>query len=85
MNPGITKIIDQYLAKELSADDRRIFEERLRNTPELRKEVELQKDVMEGAKRASQRTDIKKTKRNYHRSKILKWGAIFLSSIAIFG
>lgn len=85
MNPGITKIIDQYLANELSTTDRQIFEERLEKSPELQKEVELQRNVIEGVKRATQRTDIKKTKRNYHRSKLLKWGAISLSSFALLG
>ncbi|MCJ8292577.1 MAG: hypothetical protein HRT58_21770 [Crocinitomicaceae bacterium] len=85
MNPGITKIIDQYLSNELSTTDRQIFEERLEKSPELQKEVELQRDVIEGVKRATQRTDIKKTKRNYHRSKLLKWGVISLSSFALLG
>lgn len=85
MNPAITKIIDQYLANELSKDDTRIFEERLKNNSELQEEVELQKDVIEGVKRASQRTNIKRTKRNYHRSKLLKWGALSLSLIALLG
>ena len=85
MNPGITKIIDQYLSNELSTTDRQIFEERLEKSPELQKEVELQRDVIEGVKRATQRAEIKKTKRNYHRSKLLKWGAISLSSFALLG
>lgn len=85
MNPALTKIIDQYLTNELSEGDRRTFEERLKKSSVLQKELELQQDVLEGIRRASQRTNIKKTKRNYHRSKLLKRGAISLSSIALLG
>lgn len=85
MNPEITKIIDQYLNGELSEKDQLAFEDRLQKNPKLQEEVQLQKDVVEGIKRSAQRGRIKKTKRNYHRSKILKWGIISLSSIAVIG
>ncbi|MFK7785820.1 MAG: c-type cytochrome [Crocinitomicaceae bacterium] len=81
MNPEITKIIDQYLAGELSEKDQAAFEERLKSNPKLQEEVALQQDVVEGIKRSAQRMKIKQTRRNYFRSKFFKWGTISLASI----
>ncbi len=85
MNPEITKIIDQYLAGELSKKDLAAFEERLKSNPKLQEEVALQQDVIAGIKRSAQRIKIKQTRRNYFRSRLLKWGVISMSSIALVG
>lgn len=83
MNPNITKIIDQYLAGELSSEDNQAFETKLDQNEELRQEVEIQQLVIEGAKRAGQRMEIKKVKRLYHLNKLLKWGAISMSVFVV--
>ncbi len=81
MNPEITKIIDQYLNGELSPSDHKAFEERLATNEKLREEVELQKNVIEGAKRAAQRGKIEKIKKQYHLNQFLKWGGIVLVGV----
>lgn len=83
MNPNITKIIDQYLSNELSQEDKIAFEKKLESNKELQQEVELQKSIIEGIKRSGQRSEVKKASKQYHRSKLLKWGAISLSSILV--
>ncbi|MDX2362651.1 MAG: hypothetical protein QNK23_17715 [Crocinitomicaceae bacterium] len=83
MNSNITKIIDQYLAGELSPEDTKVFEERMESNPELKQEVEIQRSVMEGAERASNRTDVQKIGKKYHFTKFIKWGAISLSAALI--
>jgi hypothetical protein len=83
MNPTITKLIDQYLSGELSPEDRKIFEDRLNNSTELQQEVTLQKTIVEGVKRASQRTEIQKISRHYKFKKTLKALSIATSIIAL--
>ncbi|MFT5858185.1 MAG: mono/diheme cytochrome c family protein [Flavobacteriaceae bacterium] len=76
MNEQITKIIEQYLSNELSAEDKKAFESRLKTNPKLQTELALQKKVHAGAKRASQRVKVQKLKKGYHTKKFLKKGAI---------
>ncbi|MFT5858818.1 MAG: TonB family protein [Flavobacteriaceae bacterium] len=83
MQANITKIIDQYLHGELSADDKTVFEERLADNPELRQELALQQDIHEAAQRASFRADIKHVGRRYRLNRILKMSATGLGIIAI--
>ncbi len=83
MNPNITKIIDQYLNNELSPEDKLAFEERLKSNRNLQEEVEMQRSIQQAAKRAYTRTAIKKTGRNYHAGKILKWAGFSLSIIIV--
>lgn len=83
MNPNITKIIDQYLNNELSEVDKINFEKRLNTNAELRAEVKLQSELLEGIQRAGQRSNIKKLGKNYHLSKFLKPFGISLGGILI--
>ena len=83
MNPNITKIIDQYLSGELPHEDRLTFEEKMASNEELKSEVALQQSIQEGAKRLSDRTVVTKARKQYHLNKLLKWGTISLSSLAI--
>jgi len=76
MNPELTRIIEQYLNNELSADDRAAFEGKLSENPALQTELELQKLVHEGAKRAAQRAIVRQTGKNYHLRKNLVSAAI---------
>src|SRR5690606_9822219 len=83
MNPNITKLIDQYLSGELSPEDKKVFEERLNSSTELQQEVALQKSILEGIKRASQRTEIQKISRKYKFKKVLKALTLATSIIAL--
>ena len=87
MNPNITKIIDQYLSGDLSSEDAKAFEQKMQSNADLRKEVELQQSIQEAAKRASLRTKVQKTGKNYHFTKTLKWciAAITVATLAIAG
>lgn len=66
MNPEITKIIDQYLHGELSEADRNAFEKRLTENETLQKEVALQQEVYESARRATVRNTVKQAGKSYH-------------------
>lgn len=66
MNPEITKIIEQYLAGELSEADQAAFEERLNTREDLREELEKQRRIHEAAKRAYQRQQVKNVGKQYH-------------------
>lgn len=79
----ITRIIDRYLAGELSNADRIAFEQRLASSEQLQKEVELQQLIQEAAVRASFRTDVQKAARRYRLNRIIKWGAAGLGVIGI--
>lgn len=83
MNQNITKIIDQYLNDELSSNDKIAFEQKLTENTHFQAEVSLQEDIMAGAKRAAQRSEIKSIKKAYHLNKLLKWGGGVLSVITI--
>lgn len=87
MNPNITKIIDLYLSGELSSEDKNVFEQKMQSNAGLRKEVELQQSIQEAAKRASLRTKVQKTGKNYHFTKTLKWFivGITVATLAIAG
>lgn len=81
MNPEITKIIEQYLAGELSAADKAVFEDRMNKNEELRNEVEFQKSIHKAAKRANLRSEVSSIGKSYHFLKNLKWGGLGLGVI----
>lgn len=83
MNPEITKIIEQYLAGELSSADKATFEERMASNKELREEVDLQKSIHEAAKRAAVRSEVISAAKKYHFLRKLKWGGIGLGAILL--
>ncbi|MCH2224819.1 MAG: hypothetical protein MK066_08630 [Crocinitomicaceae bacterium] len=83
MNPNITKIIEQYIEGALNEKDTIAFEQRMNTNKKLRDEVELQRSIHEGAKRASQRADVKKTGKRYHLSKGLKWLGLSIVGVVI--
>ncbi|NVK64425.1 MAG: energy transducer TonB [Flavobacteriales bacterium] len=78
-----TRIIDRYLAGELSEADRIAFEQKLSTSEKLQKELQLQQLVQEAAIRASFRTDVQKAARRYRLNRIIKWGAAGLGIIAV--
>lgn len=78
-----TKIIDRYLSGELSASDHVAFEERLKSSEKLQKEVEIHQVIQEAAIRASVRADVQHAARRYKLNRIIKWGAAGLGIIAV--
>lgn len=78
-----TKIIDRYLAGELSASEHQSFEEQLKFNEGLRNEVELQQTIQEAAIRASFRVDVQRAARRYRLNRIIKWGATGLGIVAV--
>jgi len=84
MNPKLTQLIDQYLSGALSPEEKADFETRLANNADLRSEVELQKNVMDAAKRASQRARIKKSAKQYRSKRLLKQSGLSILVIGLF-
>lgn len=78
MNAEINKIITQYLSGELSAADRIVFEEKLKNNSELQQEVALQQSLIEAVKRSSTRTQVQNVSKSFHVKQTIKWTGISL-------
>ncbi|NRA11925.1 MAG: hypothetical protein HRT57_08220, partial [Crocinitomicaceae bacterium] len=53
------------------------------NNTELQEDVRLQETINEGAKRASQRAQVRKAGKKYHYQKLLKWSGMSTVAIAI--
>lgn len=83
MNPEITKLIEQYLAGELSAEDKAVFEDRLAKNEKLQEEVEFQRTIHEAAKRSAFRQEVVKASKSFHFGQNLKWGGLGLGIIAV--
>lgn len=78
-----TKIIDRYLSGELSPSEHSAFEERLKTSEKLQKEVEIHEVIKEAAIRAFVRADVRHAARRYKLNRIIKWGAAGLGIIAV--
>lgn len=83
MNPEITKLIEQYLAGELSAEDKAVFEDRLAKNEKLQEEVEFQRTIHEAAKRSAIRQEVVNASKSFHFGQNLKWGGLGLGIIAV--
>ena len=59
------EIIEKYLRGELSASDKKAFEDKLKTDVNLQKEVELQREVVEGIKRMGVKQSIQKAYKKY--------------------
>lgn len=68
-----TKRIDQYLSGELSDTERNKFEAELKTNPELQKELDLQRNIYEAAKRTSVRNTVKSVGKKHHLINLTKW------------
>jgi hypothetical protein len=75
--------IDSYFSGLLSTEEERLFENELKTSPHLRRELELQATVMEAANRASIRKDVKSAAQHYFYTKLLKWSLGGFSVVAI--
>lgn len=83
MNPELTKLIEQYLADELSANDTKAFEDRITTNATLRHAVTQQREIHEGAKRAYQRQQIVRIGKKYHFHKNLLRGGLSLLIVSV--
>ena len=69
--------IEQYLQGTLSGDERIVFEKEIAGNLQLQEDVELQKQLMKGMKRAVWRQDAEKAFLKYtFMQKLLKWSYI---------
>jgi mono/diheme cytochrome c family protein len=83
MNPEITKLIEQYLSGELSAEDKLVFEDRLAKNEKLQEELKFQQTIHEAAKRSAIRQEVINASKSYHFGQNLKWGGLGLGVLAI--
>jgi hypothetical protein len=79
-----TELIDQYLNNELSAEERLDFEKELKTNEYLKKEFEVQKNIMEGLRRAGIRHEFSQAIRQHILMKgIAKIAGIVLAVSAV--
>lgn len=69
---GFTEIIDKYLQGMLSEAESMAFEKKLDENAELRRELELQREIMKGIDRYAIKSDIKKGIRKAKTIKLVK-------------
>lgn len=74
----IIKVIEQYLRGELNEDDKKRFENQLDKSPELQKQVQKQKLIMEGVQNVGTKENIKKAKKTYTITKAAWYGVMVL-------
>jgi TonB family protein len=80
----LMETIDNYLNGRLSEAERAAFENRMNADPNLKKEVELQKQLLEGMERAGLKQSAKQSMKKYKLGKGLKkWGLMGLSVAVI--
>lgn len=88
----LIETIENYLKGNLSDADKTAFEKKINENPELKKEVELQKQVLKGIERAGLKQSVKQGAKKYKFNKGLKnWGlgglaiaVIALSSVFVY-
>lgn len=84
MNPELTKIIEDYLNGDLSANDKLAFEQKMAENEKLRSEVDFHRNIHEAAKRLALKSTISSTAKNYHllRNLIISGAVILTLAIA---
>ncbi|MFT5979656.1 MAG: hypothetical protein ACI898_000417 [Flavobacteriales bacterium] len=76
--------IEEYLNNTLSSEDRKVFEERLATDKKLQREVELQRELMEGIQLHGLRHHIRSAKhKHFLKKKLLKLGIISSIIVAV--
>ncbi|MCC6371665.1 MAG: cytochrome c, partial [Bacteroidia bacterium] len=78
-----TEIIDQYLHNQLNASDKKAFETELSANENLRKEVELQREIMKGIEQLGMRTEIKQSIKKTKFKKLVRNIALATTGLAI--
>ena len=80
-----TKLIEQYLANELSAEQKNAFENALSQDTALQKEVAQQITIHEAAQRANGRVQIKKVAKSYHFYKNIVTLSVIVTIMGVAG
>ena len=85
----LMETIENYLKGNLSEADKIAFEQKINSNPELKKEVELQKQVLKGIERTGLKQSAKQGLKKYKFNRNLKiWGltglTVILLSLAFF-
>lgn len=81
MNTDFTKLIDRYLANELTPTEKQDFEQELSNNKKLQEEVAFQKEIIEGIQRSATRSQIQKIGKRYHFQKGITTAGIIVAII----
>lgn len=78
--------IENYISGNLSGPDKAAFEKKLASDPALQKEVQLQRELMQGIQRVGLKQLIRKGMRKYKFARRLRnWGLGGLSAVVIAG
>jgi hypothetical protein len=75
--------IEKYLSNELSAADKRTFEEQLAADPALQEQIKLQQETMKGIERASLRKQVEDAGSRFRWKNLRNWGLGGLVVIAV--
>lgn len=78
---SFTDIIEKYINNELSERDKAVFEKELANNPELKKEYELQLQVIQGVKRMGLKNQVSASFKSAKTKQLLKKLAIGLAIV----
>lgn len=79
------EIIEKYLRGELSEEDKKAFEEKLKTDVKLQKEVAIQRDIITGIERLGTKQAIQKAQRRYdNRRSGFFFGLIFTIVVTVF-
>lgn len=79
-----TQLIDRYLSDRMSAADKAEFEKQIKANPQLKAEVELQREVMRGVERYGMRQSARKgLKKASVKTKVVKWGIALAITAAV--
>ncbi|MFM7022212.1 MAG: anti-sigma factor family protein [Flavobacteriales bacterium] len=69
------ELIERYLLNQLNAEERKQFEQEMKENPSLQKEVEQQKDLMDGIKKQAFKDASSKAYKKYNfKKKLWQWG-----------
>lgn len=84
----ILKEIESYINNKLSENEKKAFEDKLKLDANLAKEVELQRDIMEGIERVGIKNSVKKAAKMYQIMRVVRFVAfgllIILTSIFLY-
>lgn len=78
-----TEIIDKYLHGEMTSEEKRNFEAELQSNVELKKELEIQKEVMKGIEQYGLKAEINQSLKSAKINKLIKKVAFATVTIAV--
>jgi hypothetical protein len=82
-NLMLTETIDRYLAGQMSDKERQAFQEKLEEDKELRREVELQREVISAIRKQALRNKVNTFEQNRKKRTVVKWAAYVLVPLAV--